>query len=512
MTGALFQLVGRGAQDTHLTYKPEITFFKSVYKKHTNFAKETVSHKFQSNTLFGNTAVINIPRNGDLITNLFIEVIVPELVSETTNLEFPVKLDDQNGTSYSPEQILANLNDNDVTDLVNQQITIQQFCRNGHFRWIQYLGHYLLKKVEIYIGNTLVDTQYAEWMQIWYELNRKPNLDYTYNQMIGNVPELYDPVSLWKFSDDLNSNFKPISSNSDVPHIYDSTRTPIPDFNSSSDNYGTIKSRTLRIPLQFWFSKIYGHALPLVALQYHDVTLKVEFEDFNNLVLGKRDTTKTYEMEDCSLLIDYIYLCPEERLLFTKSTHAYLIEQTQRQVAKFDTPQERVDLNFNHPCKYLAWTIQSNQKKGFQLKYIKNNLDEIIVNYNEQKNYTNFTTNLVDKYNGKNIMKHCTIYVNNQEFTSNKNGEFFNELEVWKYLKNNSSVGVYFFSFGIKPMDHMPSGTMNFSRQDSVILDMGLNSIDNVYPASYDYEAHIYTVNYNILNIDGGMGAVLYID
>ena len=69
MTGALFQLVGRGAQDTHLTVKPDITFFKSVYKRHTNFSKETVSHKFQNNTLFGNTAVINIPRNGDLITN-----------------------------------------------------------------------------------------------------------------------------------------------------------------------------------------------------------------------------------------------------------------------------------------------------------------------------------------------------------------------------------------------------------------------------------------------------------
>lgn len=200
MPGALLQLVAYGAQDVYLTGNPQITFFKIVYRRHTNFAVESIEQFFNGATNFSRKSTCEISRNGDLITQTFLKVILPEV-------------------RFTGD-----------------------FCKFGHveFAWVRRLGHAIIDETELEIGGAQIDKQYGEWLNIWYELSHPVGQESGYAKMVGDVPELTEVSTLsWDVPD--NTLLKP--------------------------NY------TMYIPLQFYFCRNNGLALPLIALQYHQVKI-----------------------------------------------------------------------------------------------------------------------------------------------------------------------------------------------------------------------------------------------
>lgn len=280
------QLVAYGAQDVYLTGNPQITFFKVVYRRHTNFSIEVIEHSFNGAADFGRKVTACITRNGDLITRMYLRVKLPRVTAPENAKECE--------------------------------------CKESKFAWVRRLGHALIHSVELEIGGSRIDKQYGQWLDIWYELARNDDTERGYAKMIGDVPELTEL--------------------------------------SSPDADGVVKPEyTLYIPFQFWFNRNNGLALPLIALQYHEVRVHIEFRDFHECVVTTGDFANrrtTAHFDDATLLVDYIYLDSEERRRFAQVGHEYLIEQLQF------TGEESVvnssgkyKLGFNHPTKELVWAV-----------------------------------------------------------------------------------------------------------------------------------------------------------
>ena len=258
MGGGLMQLVAYGAQDVYLTGNPNITFFKVVYRRHTNFSMECITQSIDGQSTVtdskSNSGDVIISRNGDLIYKIYI-------------------------TSETP----------------------------GIFD-----GDEIIKDITLEIGGQQIDKHYKEWNQIWHELNTSASKTNELRIMKG-----CEGVS------------------------------------------GRTGISTVQLPLNFWFCRNPGLALPLIALQYHEVVIKINWGERANV---SADTE--FEDPKCQIWIDYIYLDTDERRRFAKKSHEYLIEQIQKQSA--DT-SKAVTLNFNHPVKEIIWTSTENYGKA-QLK------------------------------------------------------------------------------------------------------------------------------------------------
>ena len=195
------------------------------------------------------------------------------------------------------------------------------------FRWLNWLGHNIINKVYIEIGGQIIDEHYGEWLHIWNELSQKSGKQSGYANMVGNVPRL----------------------------------TQVVQGNTNSDeSSSTIPETTLYIPLQFWFCKNPGLALPLIALQYNEVKVIVELNDHTSCCwsTGKYSISPP-SLVNASLFVDYIYLDTEERRTFTQQKHEYLIEQLQYNGQEIlNTQTNKIKINFNHPVKELVWVVQ----------------------------------------------------------------------------------------------------------------------------------------------------------
>lgn len=280
MAGGLMQLVAYGAQDVYLTSDPKITFFKVLYRRHTNFSVEVVEHTLNGTPDFGRKSTVTISRNGDLITNMYLRVVLPEVRAKSSA---------------------------------------------GRFAWVRRIGHALVNNVEVEIGGSRIDKHYGTWMDIWYELSHSVGKERGYNAMIGDVPAL----------------------------------TQLSTPNASL----VVKpSYTLFVPLQFWFCRNNGLALPLIALQYHEVRVNIEFNPLDKLYIRSSDflIDNGVNLREVSLLVDYVYLDGEERRRMAQAGHEYLIEQLQfTGEESATTTNVKTKLGFNHPTKEIVWAIRN---------------------------------------------------------------------------------------------------------------------------------------------------------
>ena len=276
MAGGLMQLVAYGAQDVYLTGNPQITFFKVVYRRHTNFAVEPIQQTWNGAADFGRTVTCTINRNGDLITNMYVAITLNAVSSPSSS-----------------------------------------------WGYVSRLGHAIIDDVKIEIGGSKIDEQYGDWLNIWYELTHKAGQTRGYTKMIGDIPALTN----------INSNAKP--------------------------------GYQLYVPLIFWFNRNNGLALPLIALQYHDVRITLVFRKAVDCINWQGSSTQPPSilptMQDSYILIDYVYLDSEERKRFAQASHEYLIEQLQFTGSETLTTNPKYRLNFNHPSKYLVWVPQLEQ-------------------------------------------------------------------------------------------------------------------------------------------------------
>lgn len=402
MGGGLMQLVAYGAQDIYLTGNPQITFFKVVYRRHTNFAIEAIQQTFNGQVDFGRRVTATISRTGDLITRMYLEVDLPT-VTKTA----------------------------------------------GTFAWTRYLGNVLVKSVEVQIGGQRIDRQYGDWMTIWTELTMPAEKQTGYFNMIGNVSDLYTQGA-------------------------------------------TRVGRTLYVPFYFWFNRNPGLALPLIALQYHEVKIDLDIRAVKDLYTtddgAAPDATPSM---NGSLWVDYIYLDTDERRRFAQVSHEYLIEQLQFTGDEaISNTNVKVNINFNHPVKEMVWISQ--------LDAVIDGATSANVDGNQWTNYTDAAG-----YAGANLLTDAQLKLNGHDRFQTREAAYFNLVQPYQHHTRIPTTGIYVYSFGLKPEEHQPSGSVNLSRIDNAVwqLTMASNAAQKI---------RFYAVNYNVLRIMSGMGGLAY--
>ena len=429
MGGGLLQLVAYGAQDVYLTGNPQITFFKVVYRRHTNFAIEAIQQTASGSNSLGSRATYQITRNGDLIHRVYF---------------------------YGK---LRNTSTSDNIALVPN------------------VGQKLLKTVELEIGGQRIDKHYSEWLYIWNELSLPYGKREGYYKMIGaNVENCCTKLS-------------------------------------------GAKSYELYVPLEFWFCRNVGLALPLIALQYHEVKINIEYESGTNLcdtsatnyciendiaVTGVTNSgfSTAITLDDPTLWVDYIFLDTDERRRFAQLSHEYLIEQlqftgTDTITSSGSNPDamKSLRMNFNHPCKELVWAIRSSTdaNKVYWNNFSTANAD-ITTGTNTFNNYVM----------SKNPVMQAKIMLNGNDRFATRQGEYFSLVQPYQHHENTPDMyhkGINVYSFALKPEEHQPSGTLNMSRIDTAVLSLSSRIAGTI---------HIFAVNYNVLRILSGMGGLAY--
>lgn len=532
MGGGLIQLVAQGVQNVYLTEDPQITFFKSVYRRHTNFSIESIIQNFSTQPNFGETVSCTISRAGDLVGKIMLYVEIPSL----------------------PKFIDPNTGDEDHVKKL---------------AWVRNLGFALIEEISIEIGGKQIDKQYGEWMYIWSQLTNLQ--DEGLNKMIGNIPELYQ-------------------------------------FTNGKQGY------RLYIPLQFWFCKNTGLALPLVSLSSSDVKIIVTFrkleecyrlgptnyieilEDIipfklgdyieqkvnNRVVYGyvmdydylkKRlyyikiqspltsknslntmnafgtlqdnsisnlndwqqinlpqnkeyriynSITNTYctprpntqeesynvslsikpQFVNSYLYVDYVYLDNDERNKFIKSHNEYLIEQLQfNQDLNVKSPNVKYNLNLNHPCKAHYWVAQLDRLVG------PGTINDIF-------NYTSSHIRLdnYDEINRKNdvsgLVEDSKLVLNGRNRFDIKGSEFSNLVDPYSRYSRGPAPGINVYSFSLYPELYQPSSTINMSRIDQISMILRLN---NQVGPDNTCKIRSYTINYNLLRIVLNLGGLVFV-
>jgi hypothetical protein len=351
-------------------------------------------------------------------------------------------------------------------DLINRMYL--QVKPSAGSTYVNYYGLRLLNYVEIEIGGQKIDKHYSHWLYVWNELTLPKSKRYGYSEMVGGL------------------------------------------------GADSVAGKTLYIPLEFWFCRNIGLALPLIALQYHEVKVNINFEtaakcgaDANGII-------------NASLWVDYIYLDTDERRRFAQLSHEYLIEQLQF------TGQEAIvsssvktKLNFNHPCKELVWFIAKDSDKDtasvnnwFNYTTKSTAVDNKLTN-NAALNETLMQSdiNYVAKSSSEpsNPVKSAKLVLNGNDRFYERPGRYFNLIQPYQHHENiPSNAGINVYSFALKPEEHQPSGTLNMSRIDTAVLNLTFEAeISGGYKAS-DYTLFVYAVNYNVLRILSGMGGLAY--
>ena len=432
MGGGLMQLVAYGAQDIYLTGNPQITFWKVVYRRCTNFAIESVEQTFMGNATPGSRATATISRNGDLVSNCVLEVNASFLAGAGA------------------------FNNNRNTSLF----------QGGMYN--------LVESVEVEIGGQKIDKHYGAWMEIWNELS---------------CPH-YGP-------NDADNSTVVSGCGKTLGHV------GIPANIALGANATKVTTtETFYVPLAFWFNRNPGLALPLIALQYHEVKFNFQFSALSNVISNLTadisdvnnnndavvNTVKgstQAKINSIKMFVDYIYLDTEERRRFAQQSHEYLIDQIQYTGAVSRTSDtagstQSLRLDFNHPCKELVFV-------------------ERILTPNV--GLCNFDTNLGNQGGS------ALLQLNGHDRFAKRPMNYFTRVQPYQHHTNvphGDRIGVY--SFGLRPEDHQPSGTCNFSRIDNATLQLTFGANDD----GAGSELQVYATNYNVLRIMSGMGGLAY--
>lgn len=539
-------LVAFGEENIVLSGHPQITYFKIIYRRYTNFSIETIQTNFLYEATFGKKYTVEIAKIGDLLSKIWLVLELPDI---------PVIYDYNNN--------------------INNKIK---------FKWAKKLAYALIDYVEIEIGGQIINRQWGEWMNVLEELNWN-NFNGSLDEYIGNTPYL----TTYKF---LNDNFQ---------------------------------SKTLYIPLFFWFCNSSGLSLPLLCLEYSTVRFNVQFNNFENCgifspsnyveiqkfygngILGEplvqysnqgiawaefdsvdvatydnttmnintyylyyrkisdnefitssnfnsdigdilsnilsnknKNTTinnfaiiglysgsiyipiksnpnipqsiyiqKTYNFiyptnlvfKNIYLLCNYIYLDREERKVFYQNKHQYLVEQIYFSNDKYlINLNNRIFIETINPCKYFIFMGQN--------KYFSNQNVNYLFNYNLYFFNTSLVKDYLNNFINNSVIRYAYFSLNSNPAIENFDMKFYSVLNPFIYYpmaKNNSNFGL--LSFALYPNTLQPSGSCNMSYFNSFEINV------NFFPIDIDYNKYIfkcYSVNYNYLKICNGVAAPIF--
>ena len=642
MGGGLLQLVAMGAQDAYLSGNPQITFWKGLFKRHTNFAMEAFRINFTGQPNWGTKQSCIVNRNADLLYSTYLEVVLP---------------------SYHPTSNPTAVYNND------------QF----------HLGYNLLKYAELEIGGQLIDRQYGEWLFIWDTLTNSTEKSLVGQQLLsgagrnsalyysgvtvantptstvftigtptsgsnevvlthstaanlittgfsvgqvvsvsatagsGGVSGATNYAGTWVItaigtysitilisylalsstattgmtgtitalaSSTTTAAVTSLANSGPTEPIYSSTTQQI-DVGAGVLNNGgagsTVASslstqtcspgqimafgasasctaptgssqghpNVIYVPLNFFYARNPGAALPLIALQYHEVKINLLWNDAATISGDYKNVPVPAQPSQAAIYVDYIYLDVEERRRMAQESHEYLIEQVQYNEDKgISVMNSRIDLTFNHPVKELVWVVQPTCYRSCKVPVATTASG---VRYNAGAGASMNVNRLTPFTYDQNAVYKQRLQINGQDRFDGRYGDYFNKVQPFQHHSGSTSTeymngqvisstasttpttlspastityttkfgpgtlhmlpqnGMYCYSFALKPEEHQPSGTCNFSRIDTATLVLEMSADVNVNAQTdQTWDVRVYALNYNILRIMSGMAGLAY--
>lgn len=459
-----------------------MTHFRSVYRRHTNFAMEQVRLIFTSSNLEFNVATTKtlsckVERIANLVHDCYVVLTVPDIWS-------PLKF-----TNSSPMPSGYDPRSNSL---------------GYEFQWIKNLGYNMIDHVDVTMNGQVIQRMTGEWMKLYSYMTHDANKRAIIDQMVGNIPELYDPANAY----DRQGQYPNAIAVSALPSAAPRTRIPEP----------SIRSRRILIPLHFWFCENPGLALPLTSLQNSEVYINVTFRalqdlytvvDVNpaSLTFGQRikpvnypmslflspplttglpsNTSLTTWVPDFHVEANYIYLTEVEMNQLARADQTFLVK-TVKYVSKEGQFGGNTDLEipmFNLVTRIIFMSLRS---------------DRILLN--DWDNYTNWTTpkrapwsaissdvdtglyssgqqQVSSIYNRDSIIDGVIIFDGKERFQP-KALPFFSLQQMYRYStgQTTSLPGVYQYSFALDHDSYQPSGAANGSMFNRIILRLTLQT------------------------------------
>jgi len=495
--GALIQLeYGNTERMAFLTQNPQITHFKSVYKKYTNFATQFITNQpttLSSTSLSFDTPTkitFQLPRDGDAVRDMYLTVELPDIYADS----------------------------------------------NYQFQWIKRIGEYIVQDVSLQIDtNQNVDKHYAEWFHAYSELNYDEGKKKGYYEMIGNVPEMYDPANA-------------PGNNGQYP---------------STSYAPSIVNRKIYLPLIFWFNKFASMSFPLVSIQKTIININFTFRSLKqlytvidysgapnngtgyrvqptkathyigNFLLPK--TSKSDLYVNPRLEINNIFLDNEERKRFALASHEYLITQLQAidKVYNISTGIPFNLTNINKPVTELVFMIRRSDMEDVNdwSNYTNWNITDVPPYSNGYINQygppLTINSGNIEYYKTKNLLKSALLRLQAQEITSGdvsnndipltgrlqgKDSVFYNKMQNFNANQNMPYEGIYTYSFSLDNSSLQPIGAVNMSSISNKDILLNLTNINpaggynyNNPSKKYDYHVYVFAVNYEIIKIMGGI-------
>ena len=519
MAGGLMQLVAYGAQDVYLTGNPQITFWKVTYRRHTNFAMESIEQTFNGQADFGRRVQCTISRNGDLAYRTYLQVTLPEIGTAQANFA----------------------------------------------RWLDYPGEQMVSMVEVEIGGQRIDRQYGDWMHIWNQLTMTAEQEAGYCKMVGQTTQLTyvtDP----SFSDvDGPCTANGIAQVCEPRNALPETTLYVPLLFWFCRNPGLALPL---IALQYHEVKINVDLRPL------DEVLWAVDELCCSSGSNKASDAYSQSLVAASLYVDYVFLDTDERRRMAQNPHEYLIEQLQfTGDESIGSSSNKVKLNFNHPCKELVFVVQPdahvdycasfdcgevlhgalgaqpfnysdavdalpNALAAFSSKagavafvgatglFVDAGAGAVTVGADEWTDCTGLD-NTVDESAvsdagafvlaetalklhcwGQNPVVTGKLQLNGQDRFSEREGTYFDTVQPFQHHTRHPDTGINVYSFALRPEEHQPSGTCNFSRIDNATLQLVVSN--NTVAGNATARVRVYATNYNVLRVMSGMGGLAY--
>lgn len=532
MAGSILQLIARGSEDIFISNNPEITHFKIVYRRHTNFSMYPKILSFTETVDFGKSCKCKIKHFGDLVSNIYLAIELPEIKLKTTefslneliellnaydisiNHDFDInftneklfniiklhvenkiiELLDQFNNEYDIElktQIIKHIykigfknnsqwyfpsykdfiNDNFKHNSLTSKLLLM--FSKSKFAWVKELVHYLIETVEIKIGGITIDKYNSDIMHCENIIYNNENKEHKYNEMIGNINELFD---------------------------YDSFIKP---------------KKTLYIPLKFWFCKHFSEALPIVALSHTDVNILIKFRKLKEVSVCNNYNFIAKPKLHAYLIVNYVYVDNDERKRLCKDKHEYLIEKhgiTQSEIFGSNNLISSSNINFM-PGNILnnIYSIEYKLNFNFSTKQIY----WIIQPYDNNNNKT-------DKFNwifyDKNTKKYyplsgMNIKINGKDRES---VQPYGVYQYWQSEKHNCSSlveNLFLYNLALYPSELQPSGTINFGKINDAKIIMYLNDklTEMIEKYNYKFRVSCYCIEYNILRISNGIAGLVFV-
>ena len=496
MGSGIIQLVSYGIQDMYFIHNPTITFFKVIYKRHTNFAIESIPQNFNTKANFGSRVTCTISKIADLIGKIYLIVNLPPIGKF-------IDIPNESGIGNSNISCCA---------------------------WTEKIGFQLIKQIDLEIGGMVIDKHYSDWFNIYHELTIPYSKRVGLNKMIGNISELtelsnskqgyllYIPLIFW-FNRYPNLALPLISSyNCDIkiniefnsldecliigPSHYIMINDNVCLFERGDILYQIINN-TIKyfkfisfdpILKYLYYIKITPEAINsnepiyLQSDNYYFVTPTTGSEKlyFNKTKYNSQLINLT--LGQSYLLVDYVFLDSMERLQFARNSHEYLVD-----VLTFDNDKilyhanNKLKINYSLPCKELIFRCSYNY-----------------INSGYIKDKFNYSTSIIKD---NQIIQSVLLLMNGQERFSRQSNYYFNLIQPYLYHTTSPPFGVYNYSFSINPEEFQPSGYSNFSKIDDIEINIVIdNNVSYTRPVYF----RTYAITMNILKFSNGLVGFIF--